>query len=61
MTAFEKTFHVRWGDMDFNAHILGGWMSLAERRLAPPPGPLVDVIEKLPRSDDSEEIGPPGR
>jgi acyl-CoA thioester hydrolase len=40
---------------------LVGWLSLAERRLTPPPPALAAILQGLPRTDDFEEIAPQER
>jgi acyl-CoA thioester hydrolase len=36
----------------------GAWMDLDGRRLVPPPAELLEIIRKLPRTRDFEELRP---
>jgi acyl-CoA thioester hydrolase len=40
--------------------LLGGWLDLTRRRLAPPPPRLAEIIRSVPRSEDFAPILPGG-
>lgn len=50
---FHREFRVRWGDMDFNAHMRNtAYLDLDARRLAAPPAELLAALTVLDCSDD---------
>lgn len=44
------------GKLAARVTVLGGWMDLRTRRLAPPPGALADVLRALPRVEPFEVL-----
>lgn len=55
---FRNTFRRSDGKVAATVTSTGGWLSFAERRLAPPPEDLAAIIRTLPHTEDYAEIDP---
>jgi YbgC/YbaW family acyl-CoA thioester hydrolase len=55
---WQFTQTIRTGDhLVATVTAIGGWLSLTERRLIPPPSELAKIILSLPRTDDFQWLG----